>query len=188
MEFEEQPEDADQATHELPHSHPPPSYDSVTLNNNNNNNGSNSAYQARISPLMQLDSPASGRKPCRYRECLKNHAVGLGGHAVDGCCEFMPAGDDGTLDALKCAASPPAFRALLQESFGVPPRGDSDIAAASGAAVELGRRNVVSGAGGEHDQQRRAVEEEAQDEVHAGAEGEDDELGGEAGVADSEGR
>lgn len=40
----------------------------------------------------------------RYRECLKNHAVGIGGHAVDGCGEFMPAGEDGTLDALKCAA------------------------------------------------------------------------------------
>lgn len=40
----------------------------------------------------------------RYRECLKNHAVGIGGHAVDGCGEFMPAGEDGTLDGLKCAA------------------------------------------------------------------------------------
>ncbi|XP_043714809.1 zinc-finger homeodomain protein 1-like [Telopea speciosissima] len=40
----------------------------------------------------------------RYRECLKNHAVSIGGHAVDGCGEFMPAGEDGTLDALKCAA------------------------------------------------------------------------------------
>lgn len=106
MEFEEQQEEADQTSHELPHSHPPPSYDSLTLTNNNNinNNGNSSAFQARISPLMQLDSPAPGRKPCRYRECLKNHAVGLGGHALDGCCEFMPAGDEGTLDALKCAA------------------------------------------------------------------------------------
>lgn len=40
----------------------------------------------------------------RYRECLKNHAVGLGGHTLDGCGEFMPAGEDGTLNALKCAA------------------------------------------------------------------------------------
>ena len=44
---------------------------------------------------------AAGR---RYRECLKNHAVGIGGHAVDGCGEFMPAGEEGTLDALRCAA------------------------------------------------------------------------------------
>ncbi|CAL5081842.1 unnamed protein product [Urochloa decumbens] len=40
----------------------------------------------------------------RYRECLKNHAVGIGGHAVDGCGEFMAAGEEGTLDALRCAA------------------------------------------------------------------------------------
>ncbi|XP_047323507.1 zinc-finger homeodomain protein 2-like [Impatiens glandulifera] len=40
----------------------------------------------------------------RYRECLKNHAVNIGGNAVDGCCEFMAAGDEGTIDALLCAA------------------------------------------------------------------------------------
>ncbi|KAF8781117.1 hypothetical protein HU200_001094 [Digitaria exilis] len=40
----------------------------------------------------------------RYRECLKNHAVGIGGHAVDGCGEFMAGGEEGTLDALRCAA------------------------------------------------------------------------------------
>ncbi|ESW28477.1 hypothetical protein PHAVU_003G289700 [Phaseolus vulgaris] len=39
-----------------------------------------------------------------YKECLKNHAVGIGGHALDGCGEFMAAGAEGTLDALKCAA------------------------------------------------------------------------------------
>lgn len=40
----------------------------------------------------------------RYRECLKNHAVSIGGHAVDGCGEFMAAGEEGTLESLKCAA------------------------------------------------------------------------------------
>nr|ABY61020.1 zinc finger-homeodomain protein 1 [Eschscholzia californica] len=45
-----------------------------------------------------------GGSSWRYRECLKNHAVGIGGLAVDGCGEFMPAGEEGTLDALKCAA------------------------------------------------------------------------------------
>ncbi|KAG2316890.1 hypothetical protein Bca4012_067793 [Brassica carinata] len=40
----------------------------------------------------------------RFRECLKNQAVNIGGHAVDGCGEFMPAGNEGTIDALKCAA------------------------------------------------------------------------------------
>ncbi|CAO2202257.1 unnamed protein product [Urochloa humidicola] len=40
----------------------------------------------------------------RYRECLKNHAVGIGGHALDGCGEFMAAGEEGSIDALRCAA------------------------------------------------------------------------------------
>lgn len=79
----------------------PPSYDST--------GGGNSA------PSRPRVSTASGvgvgvgvgeRRSVvvRYRECLKNHAVSIGGHAVDGCGEFMAAGEEGTLDALKCAA------------------------------------------------------------------------------------
>ncbi|KAJ8424673.1 hypothetical protein Cgig2_014145 [Carnegiea gigantea] len=61
-----------------------------------------------ITPTFKA-STNDGKRPgpigsCRYRECLKNHAIGIGGHAVDGCGEFMPAGAEGTLDALKCAA------------------------------------------------------------------------------------
>ncbi|KAG6434645.1 hypothetical protein SASPL_106285 [Salvia splendens] len=52
--------------------------------------------------------PFSGSKPrpgrLSYRECLKNHAANVGGNVTDGCGEFMPSGDDGTLEALKCAA------------------------------------------------------------------------------------
>ncbi|KAK1396060.1 Zinc-finger homeodomain protein 2 [Heracleum sosnowskyi] len=40
----------------------------------------------------------------KYKECLKNHAVAIGGNAVDGCREFMAAGEEGTLEALRCAA------------------------------------------------------------------------------------
>lgn len=40
----------------------------------------------------------------KYMECLKNHAAAMGGTATDGCGEFMPAGEDGSLDALKCSA------------------------------------------------------------------------------------
>ncbi|KAK9670204.1 hypothetical protein RND81_13G185600 [Saponaria officinalis] len=40
----------------------------------------------------------------RYRECQKNHAAHLGNRVVDGCGEFMPAGDEGTPQALRCAA------------------------------------------------------------------------------------
>ncbi|XP_022135253.1 mini zinc finger protein 3-like [Momordica charantia] len=40
----------------------------------------------------------------RYAECQKNHAAKLGGFAVDGCREFMARGEDGTEEALICAA------------------------------------------------------------------------------------
>ncbi|XP_062102404.1 zinc-finger homeodomain protein 6 [Humulus lupulus] len=42
--------------------------------------------------------------PTRYRECLKNHAASSGRHVLDGCGEFMPSGEEGSADALKCAA------------------------------------------------------------------------------------
>ncbi|XXG87027.1 hypothetical protein AAC387_Pa11g1815 [Persea americana] len=44
------------------------------------------------------------KKVVRYRECLKNHAAAMGGNATDGCGEFMPSGEEGTLEALKCSA------------------------------------------------------------------------------------
>jgi ZF-HD homeobox protein with Cys/His-rich dimerization domain len=40
----------------------------------------------------------------RYRECQRNHAASIGGHAVDGCREFMASGAEGTAAALLCAA------------------------------------------------------------------------------------
>ncbi|CAA2953372.1 zinc-finger homeodomain protein 10-like [Olea europaea var. sylvestris] len=41
-----------------------------------------------------------------YKDCLKNHAASFGGHAVDGCGEFMPSPSTNTADptTLKCAA------------------------------------------------------------------------------------
>ncbi|CAL4998965.1 unnamed protein product [Urochloa decumbens] len=41
-----------------------------------------------------------------YRECLKNHAASLGGHALDGCGEFMqaPDADPAAPASLRCAA------------------------------------------------------------------------------------
>ncbi|URE21207.1 ZF-HD protein dimerization region [Musa troglodytarum] len=41
-----------------------------------------------------------------YRECLKNHAASLGGHALDGCGEFMlsPAADPADPSSIRCAA------------------------------------------------------------------------------------
>ncbi|XP_042012543.1 zinc-finger homeodomain protein 4-like isoform X1 [Salvia splendens] len=56
--------------------------------------------------MVQLgsDPHSGGSKLPIYRECLKNHAAAVGGNVTDGCGEFMPSGDDGTLEALKCAA------------------------------------------------------------------------------------
>ncbi|CAJ2665669.1 transcription factor HB29-like protein [Trifolium pratense] len=41
-----------------------------------------------------------------YKECLKNHVATLGGHALDGCCEFMPSPTATSDDpaSIKCAA------------------------------------------------------------------------------------
>ncbi|KAH7672382.1 ZF-HD homeobox protein Cys/His-rich dimerization domain-containing protein [Dioscorea alata] len=49
-------------------------------------------------------SLAKKEKVVRYRECRKNHAANIGGYAVDGCREFMASGEEGTVEALKCAA------------------------------------------------------------------------------------
>ncbi|KAJ4964290.1 hypothetical protein NE237_024229 [Protea cynaroides] len=62
---------------------------------------------ARLPVSASYESLGNSSRPKtvnRYRECLKNHAVSIAGHAVDGCGEFMAAGEEGTLDALKCAA------------------------------------------------------------------------------------
>ncbi|KAK4773351.1 hypothetical protein SAY87_028370 [Trapa incisa] len=50
-------------------------------------------------PMSSTSSLAFG-----YGECRKNHAASLGGYAVDGCREFMASGEEGTSDALNCAA------------------------------------------------------------------------------------
>jgi ZF-HD class homeobox domain-containing protein len=70
--------------------------------------GSDPVIGATIAPgsgrsnLKTLSSAASGA--VRYRECLRNHAASIGGSVFDGCGEFMPSGEEGSLEALKCAA------------------------------------------------------------------------------------
>ncbi|XP_068636689.1 zinc-finger homeodomain protein 11-like [Aristolochia californica] len=58
----------------------------------------------RHHPLKPL--PPASPPPSLYRECLKNHAASLGGHALDGCGEFMPSPLSSPSDptSLKCAA------------------------------------------------------------------------------------
>ncbi|XP_073017237.1 mini zinc finger protein 2-like [Primulina eburnea] len=59
---------------------------------------------------MNDDSPRNSEnsslpvRTVRYGECQKNHAANVGGYAVDGCREFMAAGEEGTSGALACAA------------------------------------------------------------------------------------
>jgi ZF-HD class homeobox domain-containing protein len=91
MEFDEH-EEQEEDMMEIPT--PPPGYESV----------SNSARPKMGSNRGESTKGGGSTTSFRYRECLKNHAVSIGGHAVDGCGEFMAAGEEGTLDALKCAA------------------------------------------------------------------------------------
>lgn len=48
--------------------------------------------------------PYNKKQLVRYKECLKNHAAAMGGNATDGCGEFMPNGEEGSLEALNCSA------------------------------------------------------------------------------------
>ncbi|RZS13401.1 hypothetical protein BHM03_00044985 [Ensete ventricosum] len=60
-------------------------------------NGALRKHHQRSPPLVDEFS---------FRECLKNHAASLGGHALDGCGEFMlsPAADPADPSSLRCAA------------------------------------------------------------------------------------
>ncbi|XP_062194317.1 zinc-finger homeodomain protein 9-like [Phragmites australis] len=62
----------------------------------------NGAAVKKVKPAAV--APAAGEP--MYRECLKNHAASLGGHAVDGCGEFMPTpgANPAVPTSLRCAA------------------------------------------------------------------------------------
>uniref|UniRef100_A0A0E0M176 ZF-HD dimerization-type domain-containing protein n=1 Tax=Oryza punctata TaxID=4537 RepID=A0A0E0M176_ORYPU len=64
----------------------------------------NGAIKKAVKPAAV--APAVGGGETVYRECLKNHAASLGGHALDGCGEFMPSPAANPADptSLKCAA------------------------------------------------------------------------------------
>ncbi|XP_030955528.1 zinc-finger homeodomain protein 4-like [Quercus lobata] len=55
-------------------------------------------------PTSLEDHVPYNKKVVRYKECLKNHAASMGGNATDGCGEFMPSGEEGTIEALTCSA------------------------------------------------------------------------------------
>lgn len=74
--------------------------------------------QAAKTPEAEPDTPTRIQPPngllkrhapmffVAYRECLRNHAAGIGGHAVDGCGEFLPslAGNVADPGSYACAA------------------------------------------------------------------------------------
>ncbi|XP_074586745.1 zinc-finger homeodomain protein 2-like [Curcuma longa] len=80
---------------------PPSSSSSLLFARGGEAMGSSSLAQ-KPSPISAAPA-ADGMRPetePRYRECLRNHAASVGGHVLDGCCEFMPSAGE----ALKCAA------------------------------------------------------------------------------------
>ncbi|CAI9766658.1 unnamed protein product [Fraxinus pennsylvanica] len=87
------------------------------------------ALNSRVDPPPQPhDPPAASSKPTdtiRYKECLKNHAASVGGHVLDGCGEFMPSGEEGTPEALSCAACDCHRSFHRREADGEPETGTS---------------------------------------------------------------
>ncbi|KAL1815511.1 hypothetical protein ACET3Z_018085 [Daucus carota] len=64
---------------------------------------STTATKTNSAPPLASDAAAT-TSWSRYRECQKNHAASMGRYVVDGCGEFMASGEEGTAQALKCAA------------------------------------------------------------------------------------
>lgn len=95
-----------------PHVFKPPSPDpdpsTPTAHGGPSNSRTPASSPQPQAPPPQLQSPPpppeASNNSVRYRECLKNHAASMGGHVVDGCGEFMPNGEEGTAEGLRCAA------------------------------------------------------------------------------------
>lgn len=88
--------------------------DEDELNNNNNTYGGGYGigYSSSGSWWNNTNNKKTKKKKeesggvikYRYRECQKNHAASMGGNVRDGCGEFMPSGQHGSLEALTCSA------------------------------------------------------------------------------------
>ncbi|XP_015578866.2 zinc-finger homeodomain protein 3 [Ricinus communis] len=69
------------------------------------NNGPSSLPNTGLDDHHHVTSTTSTfKKMVKYKECLKNHAAAMGGNATDGCGEFMPSGEEGSIEALTCSA------------------------------------------------------------------------------------
>ncbi|KAK8546977.1 hypothetical protein V6N13_099722 [Hibiscus sabdariffa] len=67
------------------------------------NSNSNSNSKTKSLSLLVHQQHHHHPMVVSYKECLKNHAASLGGHALDGCGEFMPASPTDPA-SFKCAA------------------------------------------------------------------------------------
>ncbi|KAJ4909652.1 Zinc-finger homeodomain protein 11 [Raphanus sativus] len=61
--------------------------------------------QTLVNSTIAGEPTVAGEMGICYKECLKNHAANLGGHALDGCGEFMPTPTATPADpsSLRCA-------------------------------------------------------------------------------------
>ncbi|CAA6665179.1 unnamed protein product [Spirodela intermedia] len=78
-----------------------------------------------------------------YRECMKNHAAAMGGHALDGCGEFMPSpvstlSDPSSLTCAACGCHRNFHRRLLSGDLPSPPHHHHHTTTA--AAARTGKR------------------------------------------------
>ncbi|OAY70741.1 zinc-finger homeodomain protein 9-like [Ananas comosus] len=98
-----------------------------------------------------------------YRECLKNHAASLGGHALDGCGEFMPspAANPSDPTSLKCAACGchRNFHRRMPEPISLHHPDDAREGEGEGEDEMDGARGGPAG-----DHRRHAVDEDDEDE------------------------
>ncbi|CAJ2636248.1 unnamed protein product [Trifolium pratense] len=70
--------------------------DTVTINSSR----MKTSTQVEKSPVYVQNNSIKSN----FKECLKNHASSIGGYAIDGCCEFLPASEEGSIEFYKCAA------------------------------------------------------------------------------------
>lgn len=92
---------------------------------------------------ISSDDTISIKKAVKYRECLKNHAASMGGNAMDGCGEFMPSGEEGTLEALKCSACNCHRNFHRKEIEGEAPNSYIDCFHLKGGRKVVGQKGVL---------------------------------------------
>lgn len=109
-----------------------PDPDPVQVTNATPISGASNSKTATVAAQQPPPAPAASGanttapgSSVRYRECLKNHAASMGGHIVDGCGEFMPSGEEGTPEALRCAACDCHRNFHRKEGDGEPQAGTS---------------------------------------------------------------